>query len=261
MLPKVIFALIPLFFILFFISPAYAFEPIIITISDTMSSLDLDGKWTHPREWKKSSLNEFNYDGQARIILRTAHEGDFVYAFIDAISDKTHDKNADRAIICFDSENNKSKKSDKNDFCFMSVLGNKDGHTLQGGSPIATNGHFTKIPNHADTFAQSAISDNNDRYSKIPHANYEFKIPIEIIQRNNVYGFYFQVYDASSNTVYEYPYNMIHQSSVKIPSPSEWGEIISPDKSLPEFGLPLMTMILSLGAILFLTRMKHVLHF
>lgn len=236
---------------------AFAYEPIMITISEEMSSLDLDGKWTHPFEWKKSSLNEFNYEDNTRIILRSAHQGDFVYVFIDNLSDMTLDRHADRAIICFDSQNNKSLKSDKNDFCFMSVLEHNYGYTLQGGSVIATNGNFEKIPNHKDTFAMSSISDNNDRYVKIPHPSYEFKIPLEIIKRNNIYGFYFQVLDASTNTLYEYPENLSHISTVKIPSPSEWGEIISPDKSLPEFNLPFLIMILSIGTIIIFSKTKN----
>ena len=238
-------------------SPTYAFEPIIITISDGMDSLVLDGKWTHPREWKKSSLHEFNYEDQSKIILGAAHQGDFVYVFLDALSDRSLDTNSDRAIICFDTKNNKSNIPDKDDFCFMSVLESNPGYTLQGGSPIALNGHFEKISNHKDTYALSSISDNNDRYVKIPHASYEFKIPTEIIQRNNVYGFYFQIYDATTNTVYEYPKNLVHISTIKIPSPSQWGEVVSPDKTLPEFNLPFVTMLLSIGVILFFTRIKN----
>ena len=243
--------------VLVFSPSAFAFEPIIITISDGMSSLDLDGKWTHPREWKKSSLNEFNYEDQGRIILRTAHQGDFVYVFIDNLSDRTLDRHADRAIVCFDSLNNKSIIPDENDFCFMAVLENEPGYTLQGGSLIATNGYFEKIPNHEDTFALSAISDNNDRYVKIPHTSYEFKIPLEILQRNNIYGFYFQVFDASSNTLYEYPKNLSDLSLVKIPSPSQWGEIISPDNSLPEFHLPFLIMIVLVSTIIIFSKTKN----
>ena len=261
MLRNVILFNIILFSILIISPPAFAFEPIVITISDGMSSLDLDGKWTHPREWKKSSLNEFNYEDQGRIILRTAHQGDFVYVFIDHLSDRTLDRNADRAIICFDSLNEKSSISDKNDFCFMAVLENNPGYTMQGGGIIASSGHFEKIPNHDDTSILSSISDNNDRYVKVPHPSYEFKIPTEIIQRNNIYGFYFQVLDATTNTLYEYPKNLSHISSVKIPSPSQWGEIISPDKSLPEFPIPLLIVVSSLSILILLSKTKNYLQF
>ena len=250
------FGILPLLIILFSSTTAFAYEPIPITISSTMDKLVLDGKWTHPIEWKQSSLNEFVYDDQTKIILRTAHQGDFVYVFIDAISDYTLDKNADRAIICFDSKNNKSIKPDADDYCFISVLEGTN-HSLQGGSPIAINGHFEKIHDHKNTVVLSSISDRNDRYSKTPHPSFEFKIPIDIIERNSVYGFYYQVFDANKNMVYEYPKNMYHISAIKISSPSEWGEVFSPDKSIPEFNLPILIMILSIGLITFFSKTKY----
>jgi len=241
--------------VIFLIPNALAYEPIMITISDQMLYLDLDGRWTHPTEWKKSSLNEFTYDDQTKIILRTAHQGDFVYVFLDALSDRTLDRNSDRAIICFDSQNDKTLIPDKNDYCFMSVL-ESHSFSLQGGTPFAVNGYFGKIEKHENTTIFSSISDINDRYSKSPHPSFEFKIPIEIIQRNNIYGFYFQVFDATSNKIYSYPTDIEHTNPLGIPSPSKWGEIISPDKSLPEFDLPLLSLISIISFTIILTKIK-----
>ena len=53
-------------------------EPILITISDDRENVIFDGKWSNSVEWKKSSLNQFNFDDDTIIILRTAHQDDYI---------------------------------------------------------------------------------------------------------------------------------------------------------------------------------------
>ena len=48
------------------------------------------------------------------------------------------------------------------------------------------------------------------------------------------------MYDAGSDTFYNFPKETIRENLLKIPSPSQWGDIISPDKSLPELNLPIL---------------------
>ena len=48
---------------------------------------------------------------------------------------------ADRAIVCFDAKDT-SKMADESDWCYMASRGSKNGHTLNGGSPIYRNSHF-----------------------------------------------------------------------------------------------------------------------
>lgn len=223
-------------------------EPILITISPDMEKIILDGKWTFFTEWKPSSLTTISFDDK-QVILRTAHFENFIYVFIDSIDDFTLDKGADKATICFDGKNNKNLIADKDDYCFSSTLGYKQGTVFQGGSVNAITGNFQKIPNPEDFTAISSVSDENDRYTKIPHPSYEFKIPIDLIQRSDNYGFYLSVFDASTDTFYTFPAELTRENFFKIPSPSLWGDILSPDKSLPEFTLPLLLfglMILSL---------------
>lgn len=229
---------------------AYAFEPIPITVSGTMDQVIFDGKWSFEYEWKASSLDTYVYEDDTEIVLRSAHQGDFVYLFLDPTTDYNLDK-GDYAIVCFDTMNNKSSETDSNDYCFVTYLDN-DGSTYQGGH---TGTLFAKIPDHPELIAKSTISDANDRYTATPHPSYELRIPTDLIGRESVYGFYFLVHDAHSGKSYTYPQNLEINDFVS--SPDKWGEIYSPDRSLPEFGLPAVTLFLSIMSILIITRIKN----
>lgn len=224
-------------------------EPILITSSLQMEKVIFDGKWTFPAEWKASSLNEFTYDGM-RIILRSAHQDNFIYFYVDVLSDQTFNKGSDNATICIDGKNNKNLISDHDDFCFSSTLGNKQGVVFQGGSINAITGNFEKIPNPENFIGLGNISDENNRYTKEPHVSYEFKIPIYLIERSDNYGFFLSVYDASSQSFYTWPYESLRENFFQIPSPNTWGDIVSPDKSLPELSLPLIVLIISIFTII-----------
>jgi len=104
-------------------------EPIMITKSPGMDQVTFDGIWTHATEWKPSSLNSIETD-QGIIYLRTAHQGNFVYVFLDVILDTHLDKEADKAVICFDTENDKNEFADSNDYCFIAILGENVGVVL-----------------------------------------------------------------------------------------------------------------------------------
>ena len=237
--------------------PVYGSESIMISISPTMDQAIFDGKWTNFKEWKKSSLNTLTYDDGMVIQLRTAHQDNFVYVLADVVSDKTPDKGQDRAVICFDTGNEKSTIADENDYCFYASLSGKTQKILQGGSPIIVTSNFKQISSPEGYIGLGEVSDENDRYSKIPHATYEFRIPTDFIGRSNLYGFYLGVYDHNSKTVYNWPTDITVEHYRDIPSPDKWGEIISPDKSLPEFNLPLLILIPSLILIIYFTRFKN----
>ena len=227
----------------------YGEETIPITYSGTMDRVVFDGKWSFEQEWKQSSLNTYLYeDGNKMIILRSAHQADFVYVFIDVITDESLNNNLDYATICFDSENNKSVIPDYNDHCFTSVLGNDTGITLHGDDG------FKQIDNHPDFIAIGGISDQHDRYSSVPHISHEFRIPTDLIGRNNVYGFYFLVYDDHTKKYYTYPTDLALDG--KISAPDTWGEIYSPDKSLPEFYVPFLVIVSGFAIVMFLNRSK-----
>ena len=214
----------------------YADEPIKITISNTLDSVQFDGEWTFGTEWKASSYDKFWYDyGTAyseAIILRTAHQDKFFYVFIDYLTDFTNDHIADRAIVCFDGHDT-SSAADESDWCYAVSRGSGNGHTLQGGSPIYQTSHFNLVKNHPDFVAHGGTSGENDRYVATPHAAYEFRIPIEQIGFQDEYGFFVQVFDG--NDVKTYPKEFSGKFPQKIPSPVKWGKIVSPDHSISNY--------------------------
>ena len=237
------------------ITSVFAEDPIMITMSNKMEQVIFDGIWSHGTEWKASSLNSGIVDGYEVFHMRTAHQGNFVYVFLDVIIDTHLDRGADKSIICFDTENDKNEFVDSNDYCFTAILGENVGSTLQGESSLVAN-NFQNIQNPEGFIGIGAVSDENDRYSIIPHTSYEFRIPTDLIGRSDNYGYYVGIYDDFTNTTYSWP-NEIVLDEFKIPSPKLWGEIISPDKSLPEFDLPFLALVSSLVLILVITRIKN----
>jgi len=119
---------------------------------------------------------------------------------------------------------------DESDWCYVATRGSKNGHTLNGGSPIHQTSHFNIEKNHPDFIAIGGTSGENDRYVKTPHAAYEFKIPIEQIGFEDEYGFFIQVFDGDD--VMTYPNEHSGKYPQKIPSPKQWGVMISPDHSI-----------------------------
>ena len=152
-----------------------------------------------------------------------------MYVLIDVLGDMTNDRMADRAVVCFDGKET-SKMADESDWCYVATRGSKNGHTLNGGSPVHQSSHFNIQKNHPDFIAIGGTSGANDRYIKTPHAAYEFKIPIEQIGFEDEYGFFMQVFDG--NTVMTYPNEHSGKYPQKIPSPKQWGLMISPDRSI-----------------------------
>ena len=211
---------------------AFASEPILITISSHLHKVIFDGKWTSEPEWKASSLDTVYYDDGTKIQLRTAFQDGYIYVFLDLVSDTVIDKGADNALICFDGKNDKTKIPGIDDYCFFTSLSRKISFAYQGNGIIGLNGHFQKIPNPDGYIAIGSVSDENDRYSKIPHTSYEFRIPIDVLGRSDNYGFYISVYEANSNMIYSWPTEVQQIRIFTIPSPSIWGDIVSPDKSM-----------------------------
>lgn len=161
---------------------------------------------------------------------------------IDVISDTNANIGTDKATVCIDSKNNKSEFFDSDDYCFIvqleernfiDMLFNKQNNfVIQGHSQSKKIEELEKIK-VKDFVGIGTMSDKEDKYSGISHASYEFKIPIELIGRSDTYGFYVNVFDASSNVVYSWPED-IKLNSFDIPSSSLWGNLVSPDKSVLE---------------------------
>ena len=101
--------------------------------------------------------------------------------------------------------------------------------------------------------ASSGISNKYDRYSQIPHMSYEFIIPIELIGRDNVYDFFVQVYDGDLEQTYSWPKG-IEEKHPSIPSTDNWGKMVSPDKTIPEFGIPMTILMITITSIIISTK-------
>jgi hypothetical protein len=248
--------LVILVVVLFGCDSVHAQEPILITQSPDMNEVVFDGKWSFYTEWKRSSLDTLYYPDNTLIYLRTAHEDNFIYVFVDDVSETKFNKHGDFTIICF-AKDDKTSVATENDYCFGNTLDGKNPFVLQGGSPVGLSGNFKKIQNPDEFIGISSISDKNDRYAKIPHPSYEFRIPIDLIGRSSAYAFYLEVYHSNSKRIYSWPQETISESPLKIPTPSDWGEIISPDKSLPEFPFPLFSLLSAIILVLYITRKKH----
>ena len=233
-----------------------ATTPIMITISSDMDKVIFDGRWSYETEWKRSSLDTLSYDDGTYIQLRTAHQDNFIYVLVDAVSDVYLDKGTDRTVVCFDTKNDKSLQPDSDDYCFGVTFDERESLVLQGGS-LESGDHFRKITNPDGFIGISNVSDENDRYSKIPHTSYEFRIPTEIVGRSDIYGFYLGIYDGYSDKIYSWPQDLISDSILKVPAPNTWGELVSPDKSLPEFEWPMLAVLLACSFTVYLTKFRY----
>ena len=238
------------------LSAAFAAETILITYSDTIERVVFDGKWTDQVEWKQSSWDKISTTNGDAIHIRSAHQGDFIYILLDVVADRSIDHLSDRAIVCIDGNNDKTSIAGVDDYCFLASLNGKQGFVYQGGSSLALNGHFKKIPISDGFIGVGGKSDLNDKYSQISHTSFEFKIPLNLFGRSNVYGFYVLAYDASGNQYYSWPVGIDTVDTFDIPSPSNWGNLVSPDKSFPEFDLPILALVPAIFLVIYFTRMK-----
>lgn len=209
------------------------YDTIPITIAVNLDKIIFDGKWSFGEEWKQSSLDQLVYPAdEMRILLRTAHQEGFLYVHVDVLNDNTIGKGSDNVLICVDGKNNKNIIPDSDDYCFLISLNRYYSFTFQGGGLFGYNGNFQKIDNHENVIIVSSVSDKNNRYNKILHPSYEFKIPLDIFERNNEYGFYVSVFDSANYNFYSWPYDVERKHLLYIPSPSMWGTIYSPDNSM-----------------------------
>ena len=195
------------------------------TLSNTMSNVSFDGKWSFGQEWKESTLNQFGNDAFP-MILRIAHFDDFLYVHVNNLFDLTNDKSSDRAIICL----SPIHSNPENDyFCFVASRGINSGHTLEGKAQSYFDGNLKLISNPPGFIGIGGTSSIGDRYMVTPHAAYEFKIPLDFVGNSNDYRFMIKTVDR--DTVYTFPENLM-KSSNGIPSMDYWGILSSKDKTM-----------------------------
>jgi len=165
-------------------------------------------------------------------------------------------ENNDKATICFNSNQQQIDKPDSNTFCFVQIMGKDSTHVLQGGGKLASTGFYKTIKNDLEIIGVGGISDKNDRYSSIPHESYEFKIPIDVIGRSNLYGFYVNVYVDKADKEYTWPKDVTSDRYPFIPQPNTWGKVVSLDNSIPEFPIPVYILVITLLSIIIFSKIK-----
>lgn len=234
----------------FVINEALAQE-IWITPSEAMEDVTFDGKWTQHLEWKRSSLNSMVFDNMV-LHLRSAHQGNFIYFLIDFEGDTNLENGKDKAMICL---NPKENPNPDEQFCFVTVLNDENSKVIMR---TTNSENFKEIKQPEGFIAISSASDENDRYSKIPHSTYEFKIPTELVGRSSEYGFYFAIYEANTNKTFTFPSQVEPTTFDEIPDTKNWTKLVSPDKSLPEFHWVTFVIITSFALIIYLTRSRMI---
>lgn len=254
---KWFFLLLPVLFLGNFINYSYA-EQIFIASSEQAHKIIFDGAWTFHDEWKWASETIMDFNGEHHMAIKTTHDYENLYILIDFFSDRSIQKFADRGTVCVDNNvETTEKKPDKNTYCFLITLGSDRPVTLQGGTLLSKTGFMKKVENHPKLIAIGGVSSKDDRYSGIPHAIYEFKIPLEIFGRSNIYGFYVSAFDAKTGKEYSWPSNAGVDSYSFTQTPDKWGQIVSPDKSIPEFNFPIL-ILLSIIIVIFLGKNDHI---
>lgn len=240
-------------FIAIGVNYAYA-DQIFTTVRSDANNTIFDGKWTFLQEWKSTSEDKITFDDNTEMVIKTGHDYENLYVLIDFIGDTSIGKFADSGIVCIDSKMDQSNIPDRNDFCFVAIMGSSRSKTLQGGDMLAQTGHWKIIENHPQLITIGGISDKNDRYSYTPHATYEFKIPLEIVGKTDVYGFYVGSFDAKKGKEFSWPQNISSEAYPFIPSPSKWGQLVSPDKSIPEFPYAFLALLSITFTVFFTSR-------
>lgn len=225
----------------------------VTTYRDDGNATIWDGKWSFVQEWKKTS-----YTDASGMVLRIGHDYKYLYVFLDAIQQEEFTRNSDYGVICITPNTFIEHLPQNDDHCFLVSLGTSNAITLQGGSTLGLTDYYSRINNDPRLVAVSNISDDNDRYTNNPHPSYEFRIPIELIGRSDNYHFYAATYDAANNLLATWPENIIVTKFPNIPIPSQWGDLTSPDKSIPEFSWPLFSLILSFIPVLVINWKKHI---
>jgi len=220
-------------------------EEIAITITSGQLPV-IDGTNSYNVEWKKSAEHMVEYPDGARLAFRSVHDRDNVYLLLDLITDTSIDNNRDFGVVCFDTKSDGGDRPKADDYCFLASQGSHTFITYQGGGNFGINNYLNKISNPQGVIAVGGISNEFDRYTDVPHTMYEFKIPTGLITRSNVYGVYYAVYDAPNGKVYSWPVNAVAYPYV--PAPDQWGKLVSPDNSLPEF--PSTSVAILAGALL-----------
>lgn len=248
-----------LFAMLLYPSFAFAQPQIFTTYRGDGNDTVWDGKWSFLEEWKRTTDTAVVYGDGNSLSIRLGHDAHFLYVLLDFLNQHVFSKNSDYGLVCIRTNQTFESRPQTGDYCFLSPLGSHNPLTFQGGGNMAITNYFVKIPNDPNFVAVGGISDQNDHYTLIPHTSYEFKIPLSVIGRSDNYGFYASVYDSDDQKSYHWPQNVTSDSFPSVPQPSGWGQLVSPDNSLPEFPFPTIALLGSILTLIYFS--KRYIHF
>jgi len=227
-----------------------------ITRSDRMNDVIFDGKWTFYEEWKVSALETIITENDP-IYIRTAHQDNFIYVMLAVTADRTPNFE-DYSIVCFDTTISNSSEISKGIYCFKVNVGSDKPITLGWDKKSQS---FLQIENHEELVSVGGASDENGYYKKYPHTSFEFKIPLNLLQRYDRYGFFVGVYDSAKPASYTWPDEINLDPSSNLPPPKSWGELVSPDKSLPEYDWPILALVITVSVMILFTSKRTKLGF
>jgi len=219
-----------------------------------MKEVLFDGKWSFDREWKPTSLTLISTDS-GPIYIRSAHWENDIYVLVDVLADFTP-TSEDFVVLCIYPEFNTNSTNFPESFCFTTFLNSESFSVLKWNDDAKS---FVETHYHDNLIALGKTSDENDRYDKKPHPTYEFKIPLDPIGRYDSYGFFVGVYDSEKSTSFSSQEDLELDLTVELPSPDSWGEIFSPDKSLPEYPIPILVLGATVMAVILLSLKNRVL--
>jgi len=212
----------------------------------------IDGVWTSSDEWKKASETYVNYTDGSHLVIRAKHDGEKLYALLEMPDDYVVDG---RAGICFDTLSNGGLYMKPDDYCFVLAAILKEYH---GDSKSTL---MYEAPLSLDVHAERGLSGQYSPYkSSKDHVTYEFVVPLKYLDNNEKeYGFYVVYETRGQTSSYTYYYSWpVHttESSLRVASPSDWGQvIISSDVNVPEFPSPVIAVIAGvIGIVAVLSR-------
>jgi hypothetical protein len=227
-----------------------------------MNPVTIDGKWTSPEEWSDALetplYKSFDSKLNGTAYFYTKHDGDYIYALIDFISDTSKDAN-DGAGICFDTNHDGGSLANPDDYAFWFYWTTETASKFfmwkgTGSGWQKTDARIAELVPVPGSQAASSL-DASPRSSS-PHMIYEFRVPKAIFAGgSSVVGF--------AVSAWHNPYGtrpievlLVWPKDTWRDIPAMWGELAFsavPIPELPAPGLGAVSMI-ALAASLLASR-------
>lgn len=221
----------------------------LISIPMTQEAPTIDGIWTNGGEWQDASETLMKDDESGYMAyLRTMHNKSHIFVLIDFVSDQSDNVNDRGSVGIGGVDDEYDPTSD--DFWFTSKPAVYQG-TGEGGLEFRS--AWEEIATFPLVHVGEGFNGQNNPYEVENHKIYEFAISVDLIQPRNEYRFYASVQDKDSRVIIRWPSDVTEAPYLDTlgehhpHTPTEWGAIISVDKSIPEF--PQAFLIAGVGVV------------